>query len=237
MLNIIRAGMYTSVQDGGRHSFRQSGISHCGALDKPALNVANLLVGNDANAAALEITLGQLVVEFETDGWFALTGAGCEAHLDRTPVWSGWRLPVKAGQRLTLKRPHHGMRSYLAVAGGFDVPEVMGSRSTDLKVGIGGLEGRLLRDGDRLAIGASTRQFSGPQGVKQLMWATTFVRSPGLNTRSLTKYRRLLLALPVAAESAKQPYGVSPAGAVADAHDRSRAIVAWFAPWRSAGSA
>lgn len=80
MLNIIRAGMYTSVQDGGRHSFRQSGISHCGALDKPALNVANLLVGNDANAAALEITLGQLVVEFETDGWFALTGAGCEAH-------------------------------------------------------------------------------------------------------------------------------------------------------------
>ena len=58
MLNIIRAGMYTSVQDGGRHSFRQSGISHCGALDKPALNVANLLVGNDANAAALEITLG-----------------------------------------------------------------------------------------------------------------------------------------------------------------------------------
>ena len=162
MLNIIRAGMYTSVQDGGRHSFRQSGISHCGALDKPALNVANLLVGNDANAAALEITLGQLVVEFETDGWFALTGAGCEAHLDRTPVWSGWRLPVKAGQRLTLKRPHHGMRSYLAVAGGFDVPEVMGSRSTDLKVGIGGLEGRMLRDGDRLPIGASTRRRTTP---------------------------------------------------------------------------
>ena len=179
MLNIIRAGMYTSVQDGGRHSFRQSGISHCGALDKPALNVANLLVGNDANAAALEITLGQLVVEFEADGWFALTGAGCEAHLDRTPVWSGWRLPVKAGQRLTLKRPHHGMRSYLAVAGGFDVPEVMGSRSTDLKVGIGGLEGRLLRDGDRLAIGVSTRQFTGPQGVKQLMWGNLIRALPG----------------------------------------------------------
>ena len=165
MLNIIRAGLYTSVQDGGRHGFRQSGISHCGALDKPALNVANLLVGNDANAAALEVTLGQLVVEFDADGWFALTGAGCEAHLDRTPVWSGWRLPVKAGQRLALKHPHHGMRSYLAVAGGIDVPDVMGSRSTDLKVGIGGFEGRLLRDGDKLAIGVSTRQFNGPQGV------------------------------------------------------------------------
>lgn len=176
----------------GRHSFRQSGISHCGALDKPALNVANLLVGNDANAAALEITLGQLVVEFEADGWFALTGAGCEAHLDRTPVWSGWRLPVKAGQRLTLKRPLHGMRSYLAVAGGIDVPEVMGSRSTDLKVGIGGFEGRLLRDGDRLAIGISTRQFNGPQGVKQLMWGNLIRALPALNIRSLMRYRRPL---------------------------------------------
>ncbi|MCO1589530.1 allophanate hydrolase subunit 2 family protein, partial [Escherichia coli] len=56
MLKIIRAGMYTTVQDGGRHGFRQSGISHCGALDMPALRIANLLVGNDANAPALEIT-------------------------------------------------------------------------------------------------------------------------------------------------------------------------------------
>ena len=80
MLNIIRAGLYTSVQDGGRHGFRQSGVSHCGALDKPAMQIANLLVGNEASAPVLEITLGQLVVEFETDGWFALTGAGCEAR-------------------------------------------------------------------------------------------------------------------------------------------------------------
>ncbi|HBL4691099.1 biotin-dependent carboxyltransferase family protein [Citrobacter sedlakii] len=170
MLKIIRAGMYASVQDGGRHGFRQSGISHCGALDRPAMHIANLLVGNDANAPVLEITLGQLVVEFEADGWFALTGAGCEAKLDEHPVWTGWRLPVKAGQRLALKRPQHGMRSYLAVAGGIAVPEVMGSCSTDLKVGIGGFEGRLLRDGDRLAIGAPARQFLGAQGVKQLLW-------------------------------------------------------------------
>ena len=61
------------------------------------------------------------------------------------------------------------MRSYLAVAGGIDVPEVMGSRSTDLKVGIGGFEGRLLRDGDRLAIGVSTRQFSEPQRIELCM--------------------------------------------------------------------
>lgn len=179
MLKIIRAGMYTTVQDGGRHGFRQSGISHCGALDMPALRIANLLVGNDANAPALEITLGQLTVEFETDGWFALTGAGCEARLDDNAVWTGWRLPMKAGQRLTLKRPQHGMRSYLAVAGGIDVPPVMGSCSTDLKVGIGGLEGRLLKDGDRLPIGKAKRDFMEAQGVKQLLWGNRIRALPG----------------------------------------------------------
>lgn len=190
MLNIIRAGMYTSVQDGGRHGYRQSGISHCGALDKPALHIANLLVGNDASAPALEITLGQLVVEFESDGWFALTGAGCEARLDDQPVWTGWRLPVKAGQRLALKRPLHGMRSYLAVAGGIDVPEVMGSCSTDLKVGIGGLEGRLLKDGDRLATGRSERQFSARRALNSCCGGTGFARCLARNTRSLKRPRR-----------------------------------------------
>lgn len=187
MLNIIRAGIYTSVQDSGRHGFRQSGLSHCGALDKPAFQTAILLVGNDANAPALEITLGQLVVEFENETWFALTGAGCEAQLDDQPVWTGWRLPVKAGQRLTLHRPLHGMRSYLAVAGGIAVPEVMGSCSTDLKSGIGGLEGRLLKDGDRLATGKPSRQFSGPQGVKQLLWGNRIRALPGPEYREFDR--------------------------------------------------
>lgn len=76
------------------------------------------------------------------------------------------------------------MRSYLAVAGGIAVPEVMGSCSTDLKSGIGGLEGRLLKDGDRLATGKPSRQFSGPQGVKQLLWGIASVRYRGRNTVS-----------------------------------------------------
>lgn len=118
MLKIIRAGMYTSVQDGGREGLRQLGISRCGAMDKPALVTANLLVGNGANAAALEITLGQVDIQFERSGWFALTGAACEAKLDGEPVWVGWRTAVKAGQHLVLKNPQHGVRSCLAVAGG-----------------------------------------------------------------------------------------------------------------------
>lgn len=96
MLNIICTNMYTSVQDGGHHNSRQSRTSHCGTLDEPALNMASLLVDNDTNAAMLEITLRQLVAEFKADSWLALTGAGYKAHPDRTPVWSGWRLPVKA---------------------------------------------------------------------------------------------------------------------------------------------
>lgn len=138
MLTLIRAGLYTSVQDAGRFGMRQSGVSYCGALDRPALEIANVLVGNPGNTAALEITLGQCVIEFSQETWFALTGAGCDATLDGKAVWTGWRLRAKAGQRLTLKRPQHGVRSYLAVAGGIDVPEVLGSSSTDQKAGIGG---------------------------------------------------------------------------------------------------
>ncbi len=179
MLKIIRAGLYTSVQDGGRIGFRQSGISYCGALDKPALQIGNLLVGNDPDDAALEITLGQCTFEFEQDGWFALTGAGCDAHLDGAAVWTGWRLPVKAGQQLTLNRPRRGMRSYLAIAGGFDVPSVMNSLSTDLKVGLGGHEGRLLKDGDRLAVRPGGRAFIEAQGVKQLLWDNRVRVLPG----------------------------------------------------------
>lgn len=187
MLKIIRAGMHTSVQGGKRVGLRQSGISYCGALDAPALEIANALVGNAADAAALEITLGQGEFEFEQDGWFALTGAGCDAQLDGKAVWTGWRHEVKAGQRLVLKRPLHGMRSYLAVAGGFDVPIVMGSRSTDIKVGIGGFEGRLLKDGDNLPICASTRSFSGPQGVKQLLWGNRIRALPGPEYQSFER--------------------------------------------------
>ncbi|MCF6688558.1 5-oxoprolinase subunit PxpC [Raoultella terrigena] len=179
MLKMIRAGMYTSVQDGGREGQRRSAISRCGALDKPSLTIANLLVGNDANAAALEITLGQVDIEFERDCWFALTGAASEATVDGRPVWVGWRTAAKAGQHLVLKNPQYGIRSYLAVAGGIDVPLVLGSRSTDLKVGIGGLEGRRLQDGDRLKLGKASREFSGPQGVRQLPIGNRIRALPG----------------------------------------------------------
>jgi len=167
MLKIIRAGIYSTVQDLGRNGLRQLGVSQGGALDSQSLKIANVLVGNPQTAAGLEITLGQFSAEFTQDSWFALSGAHCDATLDGEILWTGWCYPVKAGQRLTLSMPLRGMRSYLAVAGGIAVPEMLGSRSTDLKAAFGGLEGRLLKDGDQLPLGESSNLPRKIAGVKQ----------------------------------------------------------------------
>lgn len=170
MLTILRAGMATTLQDGGRPGWRQLGITPGGVLDRPAMVTVNLLVGNPADSAVLEIVLGQFTARFQRDGWFALTGASCEAMLDQQPVWTGWRLPVRKGQTLTLRMPQHGMRSYLAIHGGFAVAETLGSVSTDLNAGFGGWQGRKLADGDCLPVGEPTRCFSRKAGVRQLLW-------------------------------------------------------------------
>lgn len=179
MLKILKAGMLTTVQDLGRDGYRQLGVSQSGAFDAPALRIANLLVGNEENAAGIEITLGQFSVEFTKKGWIALSGAGCHALLDGKSVWTGWCYPVKAGQTLTLKTPMRGMRSYLAVAGGIDVPEVLNSRSTDIKASFGGFEGRPLKEGDVLKAGKAANPPSKSTGVKQLLFGNRIRAVPG----------------------------------------------------------
>ena len=170
MLTILRAGISTSIQDVGRTGWRQYGVGLSGALDIPAMKTANLLVGNPQDSAVLEITLGQFSAEFGRDGWIALTGAGCHASIDGKPLWTGWRTAVKAGQKLTLAMPVRGMRSYLALDGGFDIPPLLGSMSTDLKAGFGGQYGRRVEEGDQLPLGQPTRHFRKPAGVRQLLW-------------------------------------------------------------------
>jgi len=179
MLTIIRSGMSASIQDAGRNGWRQSGIGQSGALDLPAMSTANLLAGNDPLSAVIEVTLGQFCCQFERDGWFALTGAGCHAELEGKAVWTGWRLPVKKGQRLTLATPVRGMRSYLAINGGFAITPVLGSASTDLKAGFGGFGGRALQEGDRIPLNAATRHFTQPAGVRQLLWGNRIRALPG----------------------------------------------------------
>lgn len=179
MLKILRAGLATSLQDLGRSGWRQYGISVSGVLDAPSMQTANLLVGNAPESAVLEIVLGQFKAHFARDGWIALTGAACNAELDGKAVWTGWRLPVRKGQTLTLSMPVRGMRSYLAIHGGFDVPPMLGSLSTDLKAGFGGWQGRKLEDGDELPLGKPTRTFAKAAGVRQLLWGNRIRALPG----------------------------------------------------------
>lgn len=150
MIELLRAGPHTTVQDLGRTAWRDRGISRCGALDDLALIQANLLVGNPLDAAGLEFTLGPATLRFGADGCFALTGTDADATLDGRPVRPGWREAVRAGQTLKIAAPRERMRTVLAVAGGLAVPLALGARATDLKAGFGGWQGRALRDGDAL---------------------------------------------------------------------------------------
>ncbi len=179
MLKIIRAGIMSSIQDAGRAGYASLGVSLGGAMDKPAMKMANLLVGNPATAAVIEITLGQFSAEIGFDGWLALTGADCRAQLDDQPLWTGWRFQVSRGQLLRLTMPRHGMRSYLAVSGGFEVAEVLGSRSTDVKAGFGGHQGRLLADGDLLATGQPDFIPARQCGIRQLLFGNRVRALPG----------------------------------------------------------
>lgn len=151
-IEIVRAGPLATVQDLGRPGWRDRGLSLCGAMDEFALQAGNLLVGNAAGAAVLEFTLGAATLRFHADTCIAITGTDADASLDGRPVRPWWRQRVQAGQTLKLAAPRERMRSYVAIAGGLDLPAALGSRSTDLKGGFGGWQGRALRDGDRLPL-------------------------------------------------------------------------------------
>jgi 5-oxoprolinase (ATP-hydrolysing) subunit C len=178
-LQILRAGPLTTVQDLGRPGWRERGLSLCGALDEFALQTGNLLVGNPVGAAGLEFTLGPATLRFDTATCIALTGTDAEASLDGQPLKPWWRLPVRAGQTLKLAAPRERMRSYLAIAGGIAVPAVLGSRSTDLKAGFGGLDGRALRDGDRLPLAPPARLPTRAAGLRPPDWAPEVRALPG----------------------------------------------------------
>lgn len=153
MIEVLSTGLANTVQDAGRPGYFDAGVSLCGAMDRPALETGNALLGNPLGAAGIEIALFPFRLKFHADRFFAVTGAACPAALDDQPLLPWWTAPAKAGQMLRLDPPAGGARAYLTVAGGIDVPEVLGSRSTDAKGGFGGLEGRGLNRGDRLALG------------------------------------------------------------------------------------
>jgi biotin-dependent carboxylase-like uncharacterized protein len=160
-----KTGPLATVQDLGRPGHRASGMPLAGAMDRLALAAANLLVGNPPGAAALELTLTGGAWRFEEATLAALAGADMGAALDGLPVapWSSFRAP--AGATLVLGHAAAGVRCYLAVRGGLDVPLVLGSRSTYTRARVGGLEGRALRAGDRLPVGRSDGRAPAPRAL------------------------------------------------------------------------
>ncbi|MDT4997479.1 MAG: hypothetical protein QOD45_1547 [Pseudonocardiales bacterium] len=144
MIDVLASGQGVYVQDGGRVGYAALGVPRSGAFDRAAWRTANRIVGNPPWAAALEVTLGRLSIQAEAACTVAVTGAPCPGVAWGTPI------SLRAGERLQLGTPTAGVRSYLAVRGGIDVPPVLGSRSTDT---LGGLGPPPVRTGDRLPVG------------------------------------------------------------------------------------
>jgi biotin-dependent carboxylase-like uncharacterized protein len=159
MIEIMATGALATVQDQGRGGALKWGVGASGALDNLALAAGNILLGNDEHAAGVEIQIFPFQARFTEDCAFAVTGADCRASLDDLPLPPWWVQTASAGQILRLGIPRQGTwrasRAYLCLAGGVDVPLVLGSRSTQLRGAFGGLAGRQLRSGDRLRAGAT----------------------------------------------------------------------------------
>ncbi len=153
ILEVIEGGWLTTVQDLGRPGYARYGIPPSGAMDFFALAVANRLVGNPPGAAGLEITLTGPTLRATAPCLVAVTGADLTLQVDgrEMPMWMS--VFVRRGSVISFGRRRWGCRAYLAIAGGIDVPPVLGSRSTYLPGRFGGLDGRALRPGDRLPIG------------------------------------------------------------------------------------
>jgi allophanate hydrolase subunit 2 len=155
--SILTPGGYTTIQDKGRFGYQQMGVPISGALDAFAFRAANLLVGNLKNAAVMEITVMGPRLEIAVEADMAVTGAEIGMTLNDQPVEGWMSFRVKPGDILDIQQVKSGCRAYLAISGGIDVTEVMGSRSTYVGGKIGGFHGRVLQAGDVLKCGETKR--------------------------------------------------------------------------------
>lgn len=150
IFEVIQPGSFTTVQDRGRFGYQQFGVPISGAIDSFAYQVANILVGNFQDQAVLEATVFGPTLNVLNQGVIAITGGDLSPFLGDTPLPMWESVSVESGDIIQFKGPKSGCRAYIAIAGGIDVPEVMGSRSTYVAGKIGGIEGRPLAAGDRL---------------------------------------------------------------------------------------
>jgi 5-oxoprolinase (ATP-hydrolysing) subunit C len=156
MFEVLKPGLETTVQElPGRIGYWEQGFPPSGPVDSWSFRLANLLVENDRDAAALECQFIGPTLRFGKDGFVAIAGADMSAKLDGAPI-SNWRtLPVRSGQTLALGAARQGARTYIAFAGGLDVPPVLGSRATFHMAGVGGFA---LKAGQIIHLGPSQEQ-------------------------------------------------------------------------------
>ena len=167
-VHVLAPGLQATVQDGGRHGHRHIGVGSAGALDPYSRALANLLVGNAMDAPVIEAALAGPSLRFDRAARIALCGAMASARVGDTaiPEWRPVDLP--AGSELHIGRCSVGARITLAVAGGWSVPNVLGSASTDLRGGFGGVRGRALAAGDDLLVGRSSEP--GSRALRIARW-------------------------------------------------------------------
>jgi biotin-dependent carboxylase-like uncharacterized protein len=172
LIEVQTPGLFTTVQDLGREGFGPMGVSRSGAADTISLRLGNRLVANKESAPALEMTLLGGTFRFPEGAVVALTGSEFGADLDGKPVNSWTSVEVRHGQALRLGPTRSGSRCYLCVQGGIDVEHFLGSASTHVLTGLGGLDGGPLRRGDSLRIAPKTASFRNrrvaPQVVERL---------------------------------------------------------------------
>lgn len=147
-IKVITPGMLSTIQDGGRKGFAAMGFNASGVMDVRSYHIANALVGNFTDEAVIEMTYLGGSFKFLESNYIAITGADMSPKLDGVPVEMYTTVFVKQDETLTFSATESGMRAYIAVRGGIDVPVIMGSRSTNLKCKLGGLDGRPLKAGD-----------------------------------------------------------------------------------------
>ncbi len=190
-VTVLKPGLQTTIQSRPRNGLRHNGIAASGAADPLSLALANRLVGNVWDAVALESTLLGPTLRFDADCTFAITGAEADARLNDNAAVYHETIFAKAGDELAIGGSEAGVRTYIAVAGGFSIDSVLGSPSTDLLAAFGGHEGRGLAGMDVLGVATkSAEQLSTPEQYRLPMsssWAlraTTSFESVQLNERS-----------------------------------------------------
>lgn len=161
-IEVVKGGMFTTVQDLGRYGYQRFGVPVSGALDQFALRVGNLLVGNKEGDAGLEATFLGPTLRFHFNAIIAVTGGDLSPVLDGQPVPGWMAVAVSEGSTLVFRAPKEGIRAYVCVRGGIDVPVVMGSRSTFTRSRFGGLEGRALASGDIVPVAGADSDAPGP---------------------------------------------------------------------------